>query len=310
MKQGRSHSTRKNASRRLNRILLVLSLAVTLCIALYVAVINGVPAGSEHPAPTPAAVLKEELHVMVIDADQGDSILVAFGADETMLIDAGEAKDAKAIKEELDERGISQIDILVATHPHADHIGGMAQIINDYEIGCIYLPDMQSDSKTYQNLRDTIDARKIPIVEAFAGVTFDLGEAACTIVSPAQDANKDANNESVMLFLDYLDTEFLFTGDAEEWAEDQVLGAGYNIDADVLKVAHHGSYTGTSETFLKAVSPDYAVISCGKDNKYGHPHDETLDLLGRYSIETLRTDISGDVLFKSDGNNIQIVLGD
>lgn len=310
MKQGRSRSTRKNASKKLNRVLLVLSLAVTLCIALYVAVINGAPAGSEHPAPTPAAVLKEELHVMVIDADQGDSILVTFGADETMLIDAGEAKDAKAIKEELDERGISQIDILVATHPHKDHIGGMAGIIDDYEIGCIYLPDMQSDSKTYQNLRDTIDARKIPIIEAFAGVTFDLGEAACTIVSPAQDANKDANNESVMLFLDYLDTEFLFTGDVEEWAEDQVLGAGYNIDADVLKVAHHGSYTGTSEAFLKAVSPDYAVISCGKDNKYGHPHDETLDLLGRYSIETLRTDISGDVLFKSDGYNIQIALGD
>ncbi len=310
MEQGRSRSKKRNTSKKLNRIVLVLSLAVTLCIVLYVAVINDAPAGSEHAASTPAAGLKQELSVIVIDVGQGDSILVTFGADETMLIDAGESKEAKAVKEELDERGISQIDILVATHPHADHIGGMAEIINDYEIGCVYLPDMQSNTKTYRNLRDTIEKHQIPIVEAFVGDKFKLGSAECAIVSPAQDADKDANNESVMLLLDYLDTEFLFTGDAEEWAEEQVLSAGYPIDADVLKVAHHGSSTGTSEAFLKAVTPDYAVISCGQDNKYGHPHEETLELLDRYNIDTWRTDVSGDVLFQSDGNNIQIVLGD
>lgn len=308
MKQNRSR--KRNTAKKLNRLVLVLSLVIVLCAVIYVAVINSAPAGSDHPAPTFAAVSNSELHVIVIDVGQGDSTLITLGADDVMLIDAGEAKDAQAVKEELDERGITQIDVLVATHPHADHIGGMAEIIDDYEIGCIYMPDMQSNSKTYQNFMDTIDANQIPIIEAYAGESFALGGAACTIVSPAKDADKDANNESVMLLLDYLDSEFLFTGDAEEWAEDQVLSAGYNIDADVLKVAHHGSYTGTSEAFLKAVTPDYAIISCGKDNKYGHPHEETLELLNEYSIDTLRTDVSGDVLFVSDGYNIQTVIGD
>lgn len=310
MKQNRSRSAKRNAARKLNRLVLALSLAVVLCIVIYVAVINSAPAGSDHPAPTQDSVSRSDLHVMVIDVGQGDSILITLGADDVMLIDAGEAKDAQAVKEELDERGITQIDVLVATHPHADHIGGMAEIINDYEIGCIYMPDMQSDSKTYESFLNTIHAKQVPILEAYAGESFALGSAACTIVSPAQDADKDANNESVMMMLDYLDSEFLFMGDAEEWAEEQILSAGYNIDADVLKVAHHGSYTGTSEAFLKAVSPDYAIISCGKDNKYGHPHEETLELLNEYSINTLRTDVSGDVLFVSDGYNIQTVFGD
>lgn len=310
MKQRRSRSTEKNAARKLNRLILVLCLAAALCIVIYAAVINSAPAGSEHPAPSQAAHSNEELNVTVIDVGQGDSILVNFGADETMLIDAGEAKDAEAVKDELKERGITQIDVLIATHPHADHIGGIAEILDDYEIGCIYMPDMQSDSKTYQSLRDAIENHGVLLVEAYAGESFELGDAACTIVSPANDADKNANNESVMLFLDYLDSEFLFTGDAERWAENEVLDAGYTIDADVLKVAHHGSSTGTSEAFLSAVSPDYAVISCGKDNKYGHPHDETLNLLDEYGIDTLRTDMSGDVVFITDGYHLQVSVGD
>jgi len=310
MKQRRSRSTGKNAARKLNRLILVLCLAAALCIVIYAAVINSAPAGTDYSAPSQAAHSNEELNVTVIDVGQGDSILVNFGADETMLIDAGEAKDAEAVKDELKERGLTQIDVLIATHPHADHIGGIAEILDDYEIGCIYLPDMQSDSQTYQNLRDTIENHGVLLIEAYAGVSFDLGDAACTIVSPANDADKDANNESVMLFLDYLDSEFLFTGDAERWAENEVLDAGYTIDADVLKVAHHGSSTGTSEAFLSAVSPDYAVISCGKDNKYGHPHDETLNLLDEYGIDTLRTDMSGDVVFITDGYHLQASVGD
>jgi competence protein ComEC len=310
MKKGNSWSTDKKSSTKFNRILLVLCLAVALCVALCVTVINSTPAGSDNPAPTQATFSNSELSVMIIDVGQGDSILVTFGNADVMLIDAGESKNAEAVKEELDERGITQIDVLVATHPHADHIGGMAEIIEKYEIGGIYMSDMQADTKTYQKLRDTIEAHHIPLTEAFAGMTFNMGGAECTIVSPAQDADKDPNNESVMLLLDYLDNEFLFTGDAEEWSEQQVLDAGYNIDADVLKVAHHGSSTGTSEAFLRAVTPDYAVISCGKDNKYRHPHDETLELLDEYGVDTLRTDISGDVLFISDGYNLRTVLGD
>lgn len=295
--------------RKPNRIIFVLSLAAVLCMALYAAFAANSSAVAEPPIPTDAAGANL-LSVMMIDVGQGDSILVAFGAEDTMLIDAGEPDDTQAIKEELTERGITQIDVLVATHPHADHIGAMADIIQSYDIGSVYMPDMQSQSKTYQALKATIEKRGVPLTIAYAGESFDLGPAKCTIVSPEKSADKDANNESVVLLVDYLDTEFLFTGDAEKWAESEVLDAGYNVDADVLKVGHHGSHTSTSEAFLKAVSPDYAVISCGKNNDYGHPHKETLDLLNKYGINTLRTDISGDVLFLSDGHTLKTVLGD
>jgi competence protein ComEC len=241
---------------------------------------------------------------------QGDSSLVCFGSDDVMLIDAGDNWNTASINMELNERGITQIDVLIATHPHADHIGGMQDIIENYDIGCIYMPNMQSDSKTYQKLMDTIEDRDIEIITAYAGESFDLGPANCTIVSPDKNADYDANNESVMLFVDYMDTEFLFTGDAEKWAEDQVLSAGYDIDADVLKVGHHGSSTSTSVDFLKAVSPGYAVISCGKDNDYGHPHSKTIDRLGTFDVGILRTDFKGDVLFLSDGHTLKTILGD
>ncbi len=298
------------SGKRLNKITFAVGVLVLICLVAYIVVTGAVSFEADAPAPTHSGAAGAQMNVMVIDVGQGDSILVTMETGETMLIDAGESSEVSSIKEELDERGITQIDILIATHPHADHIGGMTQIIESYEIGSIYMPDMQSDSKTYKKLRSAIDARGIPLIEAFAGLTFQLGSAECMIVSPDEDADKDANNESVVLLLDYLDTEFLFTGDMEEWAEDTVLENGYPVDADVLKVAHHGSSTGTSEAFLSAVSPDYAVISCGKDNKYGHPHDETLALFEKYDIGPLRTDLSGDILFVSDGRSLRIVTGD
>lgn len=250
------------------------------------------------------------LDVLVIDVGQADSILVTMSTGEAMLIDAGDSSSKEAIFEELDERNISKIDFLVATHPHADHIGGMQSVIERYDVGMIYMPDMTSESKTYKSLKQTIDDKDIPVTEAYAGEQFSLGAAQCTIVSPGKDDDIDANNESVVIFLDYMDTECLFTGDMEEKAEEEVLADGYMIDADILKVAHHGSSTGTSEDFLNAVSPDYAVISCGEGNTYGHPHEQTLDMLSKYGLDPYRTDISGDILFTSDGHTIQVVTGD
>lgn len=288
------------------RFLLLICIVVIICFCVY-----AVTTHSEQPQPTIAThTPNATLSVMVIDVGQGDSILVTFGADQTMLIDAGEKNDEDAIFEELDERGITDIDILVATHPHADHIGSITAVIENYDVGEIYMPDKTSDSKTYQTLIDTINAYHIPVIEAYAGMSFDLGQAVCTIVSPDKNADEDANNESVAIFLDYNQTEFLFTGDIEQEAEEAILSSSYVIDADVLKVAHHGSSTGTTEDFLYAVSPEYAVISCGENNKYGHPHEETMNLLEAYDLDLMRTDICGDVLFLSDGINIEVITGD
>ncbi len=250
------------------------------------------------------------LEVLVIDTGQADSILVAMSTGQTMLIDAGEAASADAISEELDEHGIKKIDMLVATHPHSDHIGGMSKMITRYDIGMVCMPDMKSNSKTYKNLIAAIDEKNIPVMEARAGESFSLGAARCDIVSPGANDDINANNESVVIYIDYLDTECLFTGDMEETAEENLLDAGCMIDADILKVAHHGSSTGTSEAFLEAVSPEYAVISCGEGNSYGHPHEQTLALLTDYGLTPYRTDLSGDISFTSDGYLIRVATGD
>jgi len=295
--------TKKQIATR--RRILIIGLLTALFVLLLILLIS-----IDNPKDTKAQVVSSDLSISVIDVGQADSILITLGTGEVMLIDACEKSSVGEVFQELDERGINRIDILVASHPHSDHIGGMASIIERYEIGVVYMPDKTSDTKTYRNLISTINENSIPVIEAYAGLSFKLGSAVCQIVSPAKDADDDSNNESVVIFLDYFDTEFLFAGDMEKDAEEAVIEAGYYIDADVLKAAHHGSSTGTSEEFLKEVSPDYVAISCGKDNEYGHPHKETLELLSEYGLKPLRTDLLGDIMFLSDGYNIEVIVGD
>jgi len=304
MKKERSRSRQSGPRKMRSRdIVLFISAALIVAAALYIYLND-----KNDEASTVQG--QATLSVMVIDVGQADSILVTMSTGEVMLIDAGESDSVDAIYEELDERNIDTIDILVATHPHSDHIGGMPSVIERYNIGMVYMPDMASSSKIYKKLLDAIDKKDIPITEAYAGERFPLGAAQCAIVSPGADDDIDPNNESVVIFLDYLDTECLFTGDMEERAEEEALTDGSYIDADILKVAHHGSSTGTSEAFLDAVSPEYAVISCGEGNSYGHPHEQTLDLLKEYGLAPYRTDLSGDILFTSDGHTIQVATGD
>lgn len=279
--------------------ILVICLALLLCFLLILILTND----TLQPASSPSDVV---LNVIINNVGQGDSILVTLG-DETMLIDAAEKHKSDEVLDELKKHAVDDIDILVATHPHSDHIGGLKAVIDNYSIGSVYIADTPSKTKAFSELMDTINEKDIPVYEACAGVTFSLGGASCTIVSPERTADYDTNNESVVIFLDYGDTEFLFTGDMEQKAEEALIASGYYIDADVLKVAHHGSSTGTSEAFLNAVSPDCAAISCGEGNSYKHPHDKTLDLLDRYGVKTYRTDILGDITFVSDGNSISIV---
>jgi len=289
------------------RIIRLLLIAIILIAAVFLTIYYIESNRTEHVLSTD---VQPELSVLFIDVGQADSALIYLSTGETMLIDAGESSEADAIREELDERRITDIDILVATHPHADHIGGMRTLIENYDIGQVLMPDMEAKSAVYKKLMDAISSRGIPVVEAYAGYEFTLGSARCTVVSPDADADKDANNESVVIFLDFYDSEFLFTGDMEKWAENEVLDAHYYVDADVLKVAHHGSSTGSSQAFLDAVTPEYAVISCGRDNKYGHPHQETLARLKAAGAEIYRTDEVGDILFSSNGQTLTVQTGD
>lgn len=297
----------KNESKRRRLLAALTIIAVTVLAVVCFLIIQHLKGSQEAVS---GGDTKHRMYVTVIDVGQGDSLLITLDSGEAMLIDAGEASDTGAVLDELDEYGVTDVDVLVATHPHADHIGGMRSVIDNYPVGQMLMPDKTSDSKTYQQMMDAVDTHNIPVIEAAAGYEFTLGNAFCTVVSPNAGADEDANNESVVIFLDYYDTEFLFAGDMEKQAEDAVLDAGYNIDADVLKVAHHGSSTSTTEAFLNAVTPDYAVISCGAGNSYGHPHQQTLDALNAIGARLYRTDLSGNVLFISDGETLTVRTGD
>ena len=260
------------------------------------------PSKGQHQEPISDSV-KSELTVEFIDVGQGDSILIMTPNKKTILIDAGESGNYEKIKDTLYKYNINKIDAVIATHPHADHIGGMEQIIRNFEIGKIYMPDKIHTSKTFENLLLAIEEKGLEIDIAEAGVKMDLDEALnLTFVSPNGDF-ADLNNTSAVLRLIYKDTSFLFTGDMEAKAE-KLIDA--NIDVDVLKVGHHGSDTSSSKEFLDKASPQIAVISVGKDNKYNHPSSEVIKRLNNIGAKILRTDESGNITITSDGVNLDI----
>ena len=250
------------------------------------------------------------LKVTYIDIGQGDSELIETPDGKTMLIDTGESSESNKLDSVLQEHGITKIDVLIGTHPHTDHIGGMRHIVEEYNVGEIYMPNASANTKTFEKLLDAIEAADIPMYEAKSGVNISLGEyVECCFLGPAADY-ADLNDASAVAMLKYGDTGFLFTGDAEETAEQDILDEyGNALQCDVLKVGHHGSSTSTSEDFLDAVNPTYAVISCGENNDYGHPHAETLSKLSSRNIQVFRTDLSGDITADSDGKSVTISAG-
>ncbi len=251
-----------------------------------------------------------KLLVQVIDVDQGDSILIKTPSGKVMLIDCGEAEAYSAVSGALDLHGIRRIDILMATHPHSDHIGAMSRVCRNYDIGALYMPDVTSPSYAFEKLIDTVNRKKITICEAREGVIIPLdGEVSCELFTPVAGKEYDeVNDYSPIMKLTYKNTSFLLTGDAQEEAESDALALHKDsLDSDVLKVGHHGSSDSSSKDFLRAVSPVYAAISCGTDNDYGHPHASALDRLGRAGAEVLRTDTDGSVFFLSDGESIKCI---
>ena len=248
--------------------------------------------------------VNSNLVISYLDVGQADSILIENN-NEVMLIDAGNNSDGKKLVKYFKENGITEFKYLVGTHPHEDHIGGLDDVINNFNVGNIYMPDVITTTKTFMDVLDAIDSKsmtyKVPKIQE----RFTLGEAIVEILYTGNDED-DLNNSSIVLRIDFGETSFLFTGDATEKVEKELLKSGVKIEADVLKVGHHGSRYSTSDSFLNKVNPKYAVISVGEGNSYKHPESVVLNKLNNKGIEIYRTDLEGTIKVYSDGVNISV----
>ena len=237
-----------------------------------------------------------------IDVGQGDATAIFLPDGKTMLIDAGDSDSGYTVKKHFKRYGIDKIDFLLATHPHEDHIGGMTYVINNFDIGQIYMPKVTYDSSVYTELLDAIDNKNYKINEAKFGVNIaEENDYTIEVLSPKRSDYDEINHYSMIIKLRYKDTSYLFTGDAEVINEKELSG---DISSDLLKVGHHGSDTSSSNSFLKRVAPKIAVIHVGQNNRYNHPHDSVMKRFKKLNINVLRTDVNGTIIVKSDGTDI------
>lgn len=244
-----------------------------------------------------------EMLVHFIDVGQADSALIQCGG-ENMLIDGGNVDDSQTVVSYLKDCGVETIDYMICTHAHEDHCGGLNGPLRSFEIENVLAPKTQSDAKFYDDFLDGIYAKNIEIENPEPGNKYSIGEAEFVILGPITESSDDLNNTSIVLKLVHGENSFLFTGDAEREEEEEILSSGADISADVLKVGHHGSKNSTVYPFLRAVEPQYAVISVGKDNSYGHPTEEALSRLRDADVTVYRTDMQGHITAKSDGKEI------
>lgn len=267
---------------------------------------EAVQSGQEEKAAKAPDTSKPEgtLEVHYIDVGQGDATLIKCGS-HAMLIDGGNNNKGTTVQLYLKKQGVESLDYVIGTHPDADHIGGLDVIVYKYNCEKVIMPDYEKDTRTYQELVDVIHDKNMKITYPVVGEQYALGEAKFTIIAPNSNSyGGNANDYSVAILLEYGKNCFLFTGDAEEASEAEMLTNGIDISADVYKVAHHGSRSASTQEFLNAVHPKYAVISCGEGNSYGHPHAEVLNRLRSMGVEVFRTDEQGSIIASSDGENI------
>ena len=256
--------------------------------------------------PTGADTSRLEVHFL--DVGQGDCAIVLCDG-ESMVIDGGPRGTSQYVYSYVhDTLRLSHIDYIVSTHPHLDHVGGLASVLNAAPVDLILTPLMEWNSKAFNSMLKYAELQGTPLVVPQEGDTLQLGSAVITILHcwPEAVQQSRTNDSSIVLRIDFGSTSFLFTGDAEDWSEYMMIDSRVNLKADVLKVSHHGSGTASTEEFLKAVQPEYAVISVGENNEYGHPHRNVLDRLSSIGASVLRTDELGTIIIESDGENITL----
>ena len=250
--------------------------------------------------------------VHFIDAMQGDCTLIETSGGKFALIDASTRDATDKIISYLQNEGVEELEYVIFTHPHEDHIGGGDDVINTFKVNTVYMNDRTENTTAYENLLESIKNSKkqygTKVVKAKKGDTFSLDGIEFTILSDGKDYD-DANNSSICLMVEYGKTGILFTGDAEKKVEKELLASDFSLEAEIYKCAHHGSSTSNSEKFLGEIDPEICIISCGKDNDYGHPHDEVLEYLYENDIDFYTTHIDGDIVIDFDMENIFLPSG-
>ena len=241
--------------------------------------------------------------VHFLDVGQGLSIL-AQSDDQTLIYDGGDSDKSSFVVAYLKEQGVTDIDYLISSHYDSDHVNGLIGCLNAFDVENVICSDYVHDSDTYQSFISTAQSKGLELQHPAVGTAFTFGTGSFEILAPAQIDQNDSNNNSVAIKLTNGDNSFIFTGDAESSSESAMCASGINLDCDVLVPGHHGSATATSWEFLESTVPEYAVISCGVDNQYGHPDKDTMDKLQSMDIQVYRTDKQGTITVTSDGTNL------
>lgn len=255
-----------------------------------------------------------EVEVHFIDVGQAECILIK-SPEKIILIDSGDIGYGKTIERYLRMEGVLSIDLFIATHPHSDHIGSASEILEKFPVSEVMIPEIPEEflptTSLFEEFLKTLSKKNCLVSYSENGRKIELGKGAVLeILGPAGYYGDNLNNYSIISKLTFGETSFLFTGDAEKEAEELLLSSGADVSCTVLNSGHHGSSTSGSAGFLKAANPEYAAISCGFDNDYGHPHKETLSAYREFGIEYYRTDFDGSIVFGSDGKNITVSTKD
>ena len=259
---------------------------------------------------TAAVPAEPELLIHYIDVGQADSILIEY-EDYHLLIDGGNKDDGQLVVSYLEQQGVESLDAVVCTHAHEDHVGGLPSVLAVYPVEAVYAPTRTYSSKIFDDFLYYVDQQRQEVIIPEPGTELGTGELEITVLGPVM-SYADPNDTSIVLRLEYGETSFLFTGDMETTAENDMLdywGDRVQWQTDVLKVGHHGSNTSTGHRFLYAVNPTYGVISVGTDNSYGHPHEEPMSRLKDAGVTALRTDELGHILAASDGKEVTFTWG-
>ncbi len=247
--------------------------------------------------------LEDKLIVHYIDVGQGSSTLIEIDS-HYMLIDGGDRAYSSTVVTYLKNLKIQKLDYVIVTHYDADHLNGVVGALNVYDADVLFAPDYEADSKIYASFKELIKKKGIEPLNPVVGAKYEIGDAEFTILAPNDTHYSDANDYSIAIKLEYGDTSFVFTGDAETESEYEMLENGIDVSCNVYLAGHHGSKYSSSQAFMQATKPEYVVISVGKDNKYGHPAEEALARFAAMGCTVYRTDECGDIIAESDGRNI------